>query len=118
MSCEAIWFEFVFVPALNYTYEHFPEGSSYMEFDFQQLKGFDLFIGDLPELVKIVKRKIDADPESAPFEDTDFYALYDIDVDKSYTDDGHLDTVEPLPTLLGEVDFSKLPLALMDKVQP
>jgi hypothetical protein len=112
MICEAIWFEFQCLPAPDYKQSHHQPNSSHMADEFEYGMGLDLFTEDLPELVKIVKRKVAADDYG--FIDTDFYALYEVDLDKHYDDDGGLDTIDAIPTLLGELDFSKLPLALVE----
>jgi len=109
MECEAAWFQFEFVPNLR-ELEHFQEGSSYLGDEFKNGAGFELFSQDLPQLVEIARRK-NAEDEYCP--QMDFFVLYDVDVNEYYVDDGHLDEIEAVPTLLGELDISKLVNALV-----
>jgi hypothetical protein len=112
MSCEAIWFEFDFVPSLR-DLDHFQPGSSYMRDEFDAM-GFEIFEESLPELVEIVRRKIKAADCPAVYADTDFYALYDVELDEHRDEDGGLDSIDVMPTLLGELDISKINLAVIE----
>lgn len=114
MPCDAILFTFEFVPNLR-GLEHFQPSSSYMADDFEFVKGVDLFEEDLPELVKIVKRKISESDYAPWYADTDFYALYEVETDVYRDEDGGVDDVQVIPTLLGEIDPDKLALALINK---
>ena len=112
MKCEAIWFEFEFVPNLR-ELEHFQTGSSYMWDEFEYGRGFELFEESLPEIIDIIRRKLKESDCPPFFADTDFYALYDVEVDEYRDEDGGLDALDVIPTLIGELDFSKLALAVV-----
>lgn len=112
MSCEAIWFEFEFVPNLR-EFEHFQPGSSYMAEEFEHGKGFDLFEEDLPALIEIVRRKLKECECPVVYADTDFYALYDVDVYTEHDSNGEYCGVEIEPMLLGELDMGKIASALV-----
>lgn len=112
MSCEAIWFEFEFVPDLR-EYEHFQPGSSYMAEEFEHGRDFDLFEEDLPQFVEIIRRKLKECDCPVVYADTDFYALYEVRVYPEHDSDGEYCGIEVESILLGELDMSKLVNALV-----
>jgi hypothetical protein len=111
VACEAIWFKFEFVPNLR-ELEHYQPGSSYMKEEFEGT-GFDLFENDMPALVEIVRRKVKESEYPEYFTDTDFYALYDVEVYPQHDGNGEYCGIEIEPILLGELDMSKIERALV-----
>lgn len=110
-KCEAIRFEFSFCP--NPDANNFSVSALHDEVMYAH-NAEKMFLNDLPDLAEIVKRHL-AD-ESNPFHyigECSFYLLYEVDIDKHYDQDGGTDSIDVWPTLVGEIDFRKLPSALV-----
>lgn len=103
MTCEAFMFEIEFVP--NISVRFFDK--SFMEGYGMQEDGFDEF---LPQLTEIAKRKLMEDEFGVCI---DFYVLFDAEYDTFHDEDGGVDDVEVYAEWVGELDFDKLPMALV-----
>ena len=114
MPCEAVRFTFEFVPNLSQP-EHFQHGSSYMRDEFEHGKGFDLFEADMPDFIRIIRRKIKESEYGALFTNTHFYALYEVNVYPQSGPDGDFCDIEVEPILLGELDIYKIERALVEE---
>lgn len=105
MNCDAIHFAMAFVP----NPEHFG-GRSYLADDYEGA-GVDPFEEFLPQLVEIAKRRLETVQSYA---DLGFYGLFNLDLQVfGYGDDGDSAEVHTNPKWVGELDITKLPLALM-----
>lgn len=109
MVCEAFKFEFEFVPNLD-EFMHFPNSNLYGEYD---CRGVDVFRPALDAFVEISRRHMSHSTDIG----LHFYGLFHVEVDEFRDEDGGLDDVRVYPTFLGELDFDKLPLALVEKME-
>lgn len=112
MPCEAFRFDFEFVP--NPDVRHFDTSFMHGWHENQIWLDEDAFEEWQPQLLEIARRYVTADD---PGPGVNFYVLFQVEWDEWRDDDGHCDDVQVYPTLLGELDFTKLPLALK-AVQP
>jgi len=103
MTCEAFKFEIDFVPNIHVRHfdKSFIEGLKFQE------DGFEEF---LPQLVEIARQKLKADPFGICL---DFYVLFDVEYSTSHDQDGSVDDVQVYAEWVGELDFDKLPMAVV-----
>jgi hypothetical protein len=114
-KCEAIRFEFDFCPNPHAT--NFAVSALHDEVMYAHNTGDEKFTDGLPKLVEIVKQRLAEDTNPYRYIGLcNFYALYEVEIDKHYDDDGGTDSIDVWPTLVGELDFEKLPLAVVGQV--
>ena len=102
MNCEAIRFDFDFCP--NPLATHHDISALHDVWNYENNN--NLFDDSIPLFVEAVKKRL-LNPPSGYIEFT-FFWLYEVDVEEYRGEDGGLDSLEVIPTPLGEIDLATL----------
>jgi hypothetical protein len=118
MTCDAIRFTFDYCPNPDAT--HFDVSMLHDECVYGEMLRQTLG-EDVPQFAEMAKRRLKAIQESGwPtwVYDINMYMLYDVEGDEHRDEDGGLDHIVVIPTLVGEIDFSKLAKIVVAEKKP